>query len=341
MILVTGGTGLVGSHLLYELTSSDFNVKALKRKTSNLENLINTFKYYTDDYQKLLNKIEWLEGDITDKESLKDNLKGLSTIYHCAAIVSFNPQDKEKIHDINIQGTSNIVDLCIENNIRLCYVSSIASLGEYKYVPGKEFQNSAIDENTSLNLDSPHSEYSLSKYYSEEIIWDAINKGLNCIIVNPSVILGFGHWYSSSSKLFTTVAKGLSFYTKGKTGYVDVRDLCRAMHLLADSDIKSERFILSAGNYSYKDLFTLIAKGLNLNPPKYYASPFLTAIAWRLGKIKEVLTGKKASITREIARSSHNYSLYNGNKIKDYIKNFNYTPFDETIKDICQKYKMQ
>jgi nucleoside-diphosphate-sugar epimerase len=341
MILVTGGTGLVGSHLLYELTSSDFNVKAIKRKTSNLENITKTFKYYTKDYQRLLDKIEWIDGDVTDKDSLSIILKDIKTLYHCAAMVSFNPQDKKIMQEINIQGTNNIVELCIKNKIRLCYVSSIASLGEYKYVKGKEFQNDPVDENTSLNPDSPHSEYSMSKFHSEEILWQGINKGLNCVIVNPSVILGFGHWKTGSSKLIRTVANGLSFYTKGKTGYVDVRDLCKAMHQLCISDIKSERFILNAGNYTYQELFTLIAEELGLKAPKYYASPLITGIAWRIAKIKEIISGKKASLTKETARSSHNYSLYNGNKISMYLNNFQYTPFKESIKDICEKYKMQ
>jgi nucleoside-diphosphate-sugar epimerase len=341
MILVTGGTGLVGSHLLYELTSSDFNVKAVKRKTSNLDNLEQCFKYYTKDYQKLLDKIEWVMADVSDKDSLKDSLKDVKTLYHCAAMVSFNPQDKEIMKEININGTKNIVELCTENEIRLCYVSSIASLGDYNYVKGKEFQNDPVDEFTSLNPDSPHSEYSITKFKSEEIVWEGINHGLNAVIVNPSVILGFGHWGTGSSKLITTVAKGLSFYTKGRTGYVDVRDLVKAMHLLAVSNIKSDRFLLNAGNYSYQELFCLIAKNLGMKEPKYYASPLLTGIAWRIEKIKEIFTGKKASLTRETARSSHNYSLYNGNKIKDYIYGFQYRAFGESIEDICKAYKKQ
>ncbi|MGB5990402.1 MAG: NAD-dependent epimerase/dehydratase family protein [Marinifilaceae bacterium] len=341
MILVTGGTGLVGSHLLYELTSSDFNVKAIKRKTSSLENLKQCFEYYTKDYKKLLNKIEWVEADVSDKDSLKEALKNVKILYHCAAMVSFNPQDKEKMRNINIQGTKNIVELCTENEIRLCFVSSIASLGDYNYVKGKEFQNDPVDEFTSLNPDSPHSEYSITKFKSEEIVWEGINNGLNAVIVNPSVILGFGHWNTGSSKLITMAAKGVSFYTKGRTGYVDVRDLVKAMHLLTISNIKSDRFLLSAGNYSYQELFCLISKGMGMKEPKYYATPFITGIAWRIEKVKEIFSGKKASLTKETARSSHKCSLYNGNKIKNSINGFQYRAFGESIEDICKAYKKQ
>ena len=333
MILVTGGTGLVGSHLLYELTSSCINTKALKRSTSSLKNLINTFKTYTLEYENLLKKIEWIDADVNDKLSLEEACKGVTTIYHCAAMVSFNPEDREKMHSINVDGTSNIVELCIENKIRLCHVSSIASLGDYKDEP--------IDEYSCLNPNTPHSEYSYSKLNSEEIVWEGVNRGLNMVIVNPSVILGFGHWNSGSSKLISTVAKGLKFYTKGKTGYIDVRDLCRAMHLLTESNIKSERFILNGGNYTYKELFSTIAQALELEPPKYYASRALTNLAWRIAKLKSVLTGQKASLTKETARSSHNISEYNGNKITNHLQNFTYTALKTTIKDICEAYKLQ
>lgn len=336
MILVTGGTGLVGSHLLYELTSSDYNVKALKRSTSNLSNLTNTFKQYTDNYHELLNKIEWIDGDISNMNSLNKACKGVNTIYHCAAMVSFNPEDKGHIHKTNIEGTSNIVNICLDNNIRLCYVSSIASLGNYTPETGD-----LIDENSCFNKDTPHSEYSYSKFLSEEVIWKGVAKGLNTVIVNPSVILGFGHWNTGSSKLITTVAKGLTFYTKGMTGYVDVRDLCKAMHSLTKSGIKSERFILNGGNYTYQDLFSTIAEELGQKAPQYYASKFITCLGWRLAKLSNIFSDKKASLTKETARSSHNISKYNGHKITNFISNFSYTPFKQTIKDICKSYKMQ
>lgn len=333
MILVTGGTGLVGSHLLYELTSSGLKTKALKRSTSSLKNLINTFKTYTSEYKNLLNKIEWIDGDVNDKLSLGEACKGVSTIYHCAAMVSFNPEDKEKMHSINVDGTANIVEICIKNKIRLCHVSSIASLGDYKDEP--------IDEYSCLNPNTAQSEYSYSKLNSEEIVWEGVNRGLNMVIVNPSIILGFGHWNSGSSKLISTVAEGLNFYTKGRTGYIDVRDLCRAMHLLTESNIKSERFILNGGNYTYKELFYTIAEALKLKPPKYYASRPLTNIAWRIAKLKSLLTGRKAILTKEIAFSSHNISEFNGNKITNYLQNFKYTALKTTIEDICEAYKLQ
>ncbi len=335
MILITGATGLVGSHMLYELTSSGFNIKALRRKTSNLETVKETFKCHTDHYNTLIDKIEWVEGDINNKDSLEKITDNINTIYHCAAKVSFSKYDRELIHKTNIEGTRNIVDICIKKNIRLCFVSSIATMGDaenpYKY----------ITENTPRKENGIHSEYSVSKYLSEKIVTSAIKNGLNAVIVNPSVILGFGHWTSGSSLLISTVAKKILFYTKGRTGFVDVRDVCRAMRLLTESNITGERFILNQGNYTYKELFILIAQYLQVRKPFIHATPLLTELAWRTGAFIKLITGKEPAITKETSRSSHNISFYSGEKIKNYLPDFKYTSFEKTIQDICSCYKLK
>lgn len=331
MILVTGGTGLVGSHLLYELTSScSIKIKATKRKTSSLNNLINVFKQYTDNYQPLLNKIQWVDADLENLESLENLFINIKTLYHCAAIVSFNPEDKQKIYKTNMLGTQKLVDICIKNKIRLCFVSSIASLGNYHKTP--------ITEKDEFEAEKPHSIYSWSKYKSEQIVWEGINNGLNAVIVNPSIILGFGHWNSGSSLLFKQIAKGMIFYTKGITGYVDVRDVAKAMHQLTISNIKSERFILNAENISYKTLFKLIAKHLNKAKPYIYASPIITNISWRILHLISKLNKKKPNLTKETARSAHNKSFYNGNKICKILDSFEYKNIETTIKETCEAF---
>lgn len=334
MILVTGGTGLVGSHLLYELTSScNIKIKATKRKTSSLDNLIKVFKQYTKDYQPLLDKIQWVNADLQDLSSLEGLFINIKTLYHCAALVSFNPEDKQTIYKTNMLGTQKLVDICINKKIRLCFVSSIGSLGNY--------HKQAICEKDEFEANKPHSIYSWSKYKSEQIVWEGIKKGLDAIIVNPSIILGFGHWNSGSSLLFKQVAEGLKFYTKGTTGYVDVRDVAKAMHQLTISDIKSERFILNAENLSYKSLFRLIAKHLNKPKPYIYASPIITGITWRILYIISKISKKKPNLTKETARSAHNKSLYNGNKICNFLDNFEYREIETTIKETCEAFKTQ
>ncbi len=334
MILVTGATGLVGSHMLYELTSSGYTVRAIRRKISKIEKVSNTFNCLTNDSQPLLNNIEWVKADINDISSLDKVTEGIDTIYHCAALVSFNKEDKELIYHTNIKGTENIVNICLKKNIRLCFVSSIATMGK---VANK---NDFITEKSPRDNNSLHSEYSISKYLSEQIVISAINKGLNAIIVNPSIILGSGHWNSGSSLIISTIAKGIKFYTKGYTGFVDVKDVCRAMKMLAESNIKGERFILNQGNYCYKKLFALIAKKLGVKKPAFYAPPFLTGLVWRILFIVQIFTNKKPAITKETSRSSHNISFYSGEKIKKFLPEFEYTNFEETIDRICTCYRI-
>lgn len=324
MILVTGATGLIGSHLLYKLVSDNNNVIALKRKNSSLDNVKRTFGYYSTDVEKLFTKIIWREGDILNFEEVDTVFKDITKVYHCAAIVSFNPKEKKKIIKNNVEGTANIVDACIKNNIKkLCHVSSIASLG------GKK--NEIIDESAQYDLNALKSAYSESKYRSELEVWRGIEEGLNAVIVNPAVVVGPGNWKTGSSSIFYNIWKGLNFYTEGITGYVDVMDVVNIMQQLMESDIKNERFVLNSQNINYKDFLSEIAKSLNCRIPQYKASDLLLNIAWRIDKIKSFIPGQKHLITKEIAKSASEICNYSNDKIKTTL-NYNFIPVFESIK---------
>ena len=130
MILVTGGTGLLGSRLLFDLTSRGERVRALKRPSSNLDAVRRIFSYFSDNPGELLYRIEWVDTDILDLESLMHYMQNVRQVYHAAAFVSFDPKDREKLMKINIEGTRNIVNACLTNSVqKLCYVSSTAVLG--------------------------------------------------------------------------------------------------------------------------------------------------------------------------------------------------------------------
>jgi nucleoside-diphosphate-sugar epimerase len=335
MILVTGGTGLVGSHLLYDLLSKGEKVRALKRKNSKIEQVEKVFSYYSSDYKELFNKIEWLEGDVQDDFSLEEALKDVRDVYHCAAMVSFHKKDKRKLFEINVEGTRNLVDACVDAKIhKFCMVSSIAALGT------PEEGEDTVDETSPWSPEDKRSNYSLSKFQSELEVWRAIEEGLNAVIVNPSVILGPGYWEKGSSQLFSTVAKGLKYYTKGITGYVDVRDVSKAMIQLMESNITNERFILNGDNCTYQYLFETIAKYLNVKQAKIYATPQLTEIAWRLAAVKSIFTFSKNSFTKETARASHNCKNYSNQKIKDAIA-FEFTSIEDSIRDTAKHYPLQ
>ncbi|WP_372641843.1 NAD-dependent epimerase/dehydratase family protein, partial [Ancylomarina sp.] len=234
----------------------------------------------------------------------------------------------------NVEGTRNIVDACIEHKIqKLCYVSSVAALGT------PEEKGDIVTETTPWSPEDKRSGYSMSKFNSELEVWRGIEEGLDAVIVNPSIILGPGYWHKGSSMLFTTVAKGLKYFTRGITGYVDVRDVSKAMVQLMDSNIKNQRFLLNADNYSYEFIFKSIAKALNLPEPNKYASPLMTGIGWRLSYLKKIFLFQEPSFTRATARSSHNRTYYSNQKIKEAL-NFEFISVENSIKDAARHYPL-
>ncbi|MBT3173220.1 MAG: NAD-dependent epimerase/dehydratase family protein [Lentimicrobiaceae bacterium] len=309
MILVTGGTGLIGAHLLYSLTNSGYEPVALKRKTSDVSKTLKTFSFYTSTPKKLFEKIKWIETDILDYYSVRESLKNITQIYHCAATVSFQSSDKETLLATNISGTTNIVNACLEQkNIKLVHVSSIGTLGRAE-------SEGIVTEETQWN-NKKTSVYSTSKYHSEMEVWRGIAEGLNAVIVNPSIIIGPGDWTTGSPKLFTTMYNGLKFYSSGTNGFVDVSDVVIAMTTLMNSSIHSERFILNSENISYENLFTTMSRALDIKPPAYRASKFIGELGWRaywvIGKIK----GTSPTITKETAETANQHYRYSNDKIR-------------------------
>ena len=333
MILVTGGTGLVGAHLLYELTNSGIKVKALRREQSNTGWVKTIFSYYSNRVDELFDQIEWVEGDILDYLSLEEALKGATSIYHCAAIVSFHGDDNDMMLNNNVKGTGNLIDAAIHNGVRqFCHVSSIAALG-------KTQDGSEITEETYWTPSKRKSGYSLSKFFSEMEVWRGIEEGLDAVIVNPSIIMGPGNWDIGSPKLFQSIWKGLNYYTKGITGFVDVRDVVKAMILLMEQhqfeQIKNQRFILNAGNLSYQDFFNKIADALNKPRPRNFASDIKLHVAWRMAKAGSFFTGKRPLITRDAVSGSNQKNQYSGEKVVR-TTGFVYRSLDDSIANIAE-----
>ncbi len=333
MILVTGGTGLVGAHLLYELTNSGQRVKALRRFQSNTNWVRKIFSYYCTNVDELYARIDWVEGDILDYLSLEESLKGVTGIFHCAAIVSFHGDDNDMMLNNNVKGTGNLIDAAIHNGVsRFCHVSSIAALG-------KTQDGSEITEETYWTPSKRKSGYSLSKFFSEMEVWRGIEEGLDAVIVNPSIIMGPGNWEIGSPKLFQSIWKGLNYYTKGISGFVDVRDVVKAMILLMDDrqfeQVKSQRFILNAGNLSYQDFFNKLADGLNKPRPRSFASDVKLHLAWRMAKAASFFTGKRPLITRDAVSGSNQKNQYSGVKITK-TNGFEYRSLDSSISDIAE-----
>src|SRR5665647_475864 len=251
MIFLTGGTGMLGAHLLLDLTRSGVKVRALKRKNSDLATVEKIFSWYTENSKELFQKIEWIEGDLLDRLSLKKAMDSADYVIHVAAKVSFLPSDRIAMLHENVEGTANLVDAALALKVkRFCHVSSIAALGDHD-------SGLPVNEEFSWKNDNRRSAYSESKFQAEMEVWRGVEEGLECVIVNPSVILGPGKWSSGSPRLFQTVAKGMKFYSSGCSGFVDVRDVSRAIVTLIQSEdwdtFKNQRYVLSAENISYRE----------------------------------------------------------------------------------------
>ncbi|MWB93429.1 NAD-dependent epimerase/dehydratase family protein [Flavobacterium sp. GA093] len=313
MVLVTGGTGLVGAHLLLHLIENGSTLRAIYRN----EKLILKTKSVFELYKKadLFDKIEWLEADILDIPSLEIAFVGIEYVYHCAALISFDPKDEELLRKTNIEGTANMVNFAIAKQIKkFCYVSSIAALGDL--APHESY----ITEETDWNPEKPHSDYAISKYGAEMEVWRAVQEGLDIIIVNPGVILGpipkSGNWEKGSGELYQKVANGLSFYTLGSTGFIAVTDVVKIIFELMKSDIKNERFTLIADNIIFKDILNTIADTLKVKKPHLHAKPLFMNFLWIADGIFSTLFFQKRSITKATAKASYSKNLYSNEKIK-------------------------
>jgi len=322
---VTGATGLVGSHLLYDLLQKGYRVKALKRPQSNTLQAQQTFSLYTGDADMLFRQIEWIDGELPDFQFISEVVDGCSCVYHAAAVVSFSRADRAEMMRINVGGTENIVNVCIEKKIPLCHVSSIAALG----------RSELITENDLWQTARGRSAYSYSKYKSEMEVWRGIAEGLQAVIVNPAVILGPGDWTKGSSKFFSQVYKGLRFHTPGMTGFVDVRDVSRCMIQLMERELFGERYILTAGDLSYRELFNRIAVHLGVRKPSIAVQPWMLHIAYRLSWLAATLTGRSPVLTKETVHSAFQQIRYSGEKVRKTLE-YEFISLEKSIGDCCK-----
>lgn len=313
-IFVTGGAGLVGRELLTQLLDKNYRVRALYHRTSiDIEHP----------------NLEVIQGDILDVVLLEEALEGITQVVHCAALISYDPADQYRLLKMNVEGTANVVNACIDGNIgKLVYVSSVAAIG-------RPATGLPVQESVQWTEESNHSNYGRSKYLAEMEVWRGIGEGLNAVIVNPSVILGGDDWSSGSSAIFKSIFDGFPWYSDGVAGFVDVQDVARAIIGLMERDISGERFILNGVNESFKNLFEMIAGCFGKKAPHKKVTPFLAELVWRLEAVKARLTGKKPLVSKETARISLAHVHYDHSKILNALPEFQFTPLQETVSRTC------
>ena len=313
MVLVTGGTGLVGAHLLLHLIQNGENVRAIYRSQNNIQKTKSVFELYKKG--DLFEQINWLEADILDVPSLELAFIGIEYVYHCAALISFDPKDEDALRKTNIEGTANMVNFALAKGVKkFCYVSSIAALGDLQ--PHETY----ITEETDWNPEKPHSDYAISKYGAEMEAWRGVQEGLDVIIINPGVILAPVSTKSifeyGSNELYTKVSKGLSFYTLGNTGFIVINDVVKIAFELMKSDIKNERFTLIADNFIFRDILNTIADALKVKKPTIHAKPIFMNFLCIADGIVSTLFFQKRSLTKATAKASYSKNLYSNKKIK-------------------------
>ena len=321
-LLITGATGFVGAHLTRFLVKRGYdNIVCMKRTTSRM-----------DLVADVAGKVQWVEGDVCDVPLLEEILKafGIKQIYHCAAVVSFDPRDREEMYQINVTGTANIVNAALECGVeKLVYMSSIAAIGRVK-------SEQMVSETNKWQRSDLNTHYAISKYLAEQEVWRGVAEGLSAAIVNPSVILGAQFWEHGTGQLFQQVWTGLRFYTEGSTGYVDVRDVVRFMEKLMLSNIDNQRFIINGENWTYKKMFETIADILGKKRAAIAVTPFLSQVAWRVEWLKSIFTKKRPLITKETARTSATTFFFKNDKSLAAFPDFSYTPIAQTIEETAQ-----
>ncbi len=321
-VLVTGGTGFLGSYILQHLIEKGYPVRAIRRSSKALPWIP----------AGILEKVEWVDGDVLDVVALEEAMEGVDTVIHSAAVVSFVKKDRKEMYKVNVEGTANVVNMALEKNVRrMVHISSVAALG--RTAGGGHVTEEKKWEESKVNTN-----YAISKYKSELQVWRGISEGLEAVILNPSTILGYGDWHSSSCAIFRNVYEEFKWYSPGINGFVDVDDVAKATIALMESGISEQRYIVNGDTWSFKQLQDTIADAFAKKRPSRATTPFLMALAWRIEKIKSLFSGKKPLLTKESARVAQSKTWFENDKIRRDLPGFSFTPLEETIKKACEKY---
>ncbi|HEX7905810.1 MAG TPA: NAD-dependent epimerase/dehydratase family protein [Chitinophagaceae bacterium] len=326
-LLVTGGTGFLGSYIIKALVEKGYAVRALRRST--------TLPFWIAP--DILNNtatgsVEWVEGDILDVVSLDEAMEGVDAVIHSAAVVSFAGKDRNMMYQVNVEGTANVVNMALEKKVRrLIHISSVAALG-------RTAGGGHVNEEKKWEESKVNTHYAKSKYKAELEVWRGMAEGLSAVILNPSTILGYGDWNNSSCAIFKNVYEEFKWYSPGINGFVDVEDVARVVVLMLENEISEQRFTVNAESWPFKKLMDTIAENFGKRKPARQTTNFLIAVAWRMEKFKSFFTGSRPLLTKESARVAHSKTYFDNDKLLNALPGFSFTPLEETIANACKKY---
>ena len=331
MNLVTGATGIIGSHVLLHLLRRNEPVKAGRQRGSDIEKTRRLFMYYSDNDAGLFDRITWVDLDIRDIYSVESALEGVTNVYHCAGLVSFSRKQRKELFEINEKGTANMVNACLNRGIdALCHVSTIGTINNIDHT-------SPLDESVFWKTSGRESDYALSKYNAEREVWRGMEEGLNAVIVNPGVVLSPGFWGQSSARIFGNCHKGSLFYTPGTAGYVAAGDVAEVMVSLVQKRLFGNRYILVEGNYSFREIFNRVHGYFQKSSPRLKAGRWLLRVARRLEAALVFFTGREPLLSRGLINAAFNTQTFSSDKVKKAL-GFEFKPVLPLLGFICQHY---
>lgn len=323
MILITGGTGFLGAYIIKNLVEKGHAVRAIRRSAS--------LPFFID--KAILEKVEWVDGDVLDVVSLSDAMAGVDAVIHSAAIVSFTKEKRNEMYKVNVDGTENVVNMALESGVRrLLHVSSVAALG-------RTTKAAMVTEEKKWEDNKNNTHYAITKHHAEMHVWRCFAEGLEGVIINPSTILGYSNWHQSSGAIFRNAYKSFPWYTKGVNGFVGVEDVAEAAVCLLFSDINEKRFIVNAENRSFQSLLNAMAEGFGKRPPHRYANKSMSEVAWRMEGLKAFFTGNKPLLSKETAKVAHSQTSFDNTALLNALPGFRFTPLDAVIEKACKQYQ--
>lgn len=320
MILLTGATGFLGSAVAATLHKNGTSFVALVRETSDLAALNDL-------------GIPLRYADVNDPQSLLEAFAGVDTIIHTAAVVSFQPEDRDRMMMVNGEGTANVVNMALEAGVRrLIHLSSVAALDRVDGGPVVTLADRWPEKR-------PNTSYGESKFAAEREVWRGQAEGLEVAVLYPSLILGPGDFEGHNTpSLWRMAAKERGFYPQGSTGLVTLEDVVTAVVAILRRDTNGERVLLNAANKSWKEVLTLIAKSINKKPPGLSVARWQSALLWPVEKVRASLAGTKPLITKESHRNVQAAFRYDGKGFVD-LTGREYQDIEEAIRFIGRIYK--
>ena len=314
-VLVTGGTGFIGSNLVFELLNEGCTVRVLRRRTSDLRALGDA-------------DVEHVIGDLRDAASVRRALEGCDTVFHTAAMVSYWRKEREEMYEVNIGGTRTIVELCLELGVeRLVHTSSIAAVGFAE-------DGNPASESNEFNWERFDIGYRISKHRAEDEVRQGVKRGLDAVIVNPSIVIGPRDIHFHGGQLIRDIhKKRIFYYINGGMNVVYVDDVVRGHILAARQGRRGERYILCGENLTHSEIvggfrpFFRVPAG---------AVQTIAATAETIGNILNV----KPWVTRELLAGSGMTYFFSCDKARREL-GYEMMPFREAVRRTYIWYKEQ